>query len=336
MSYRHMIHVIDSHTAGDPLRLIIGGITTLRGKTMKDKVDFLKESCPHLLGITMQEPRGHREMFGAILVEPTLEDADFGLIFMDTSNFYYGMCGHGTIAAATIVVEMGMVEYCEPVTPVVFDTCAGLVTARVEVNDHQVERVTIENVPSFHYQSGIQVDLDEVGSLTVDISYSGGFFIQVPVEQIGMKIVPNEVRSLQYLAKYIKEAVIKENKIYYSGLPEASDEIDVFYYQKFQGEKNTYKILEILLSSDQLCRSPCGTGTSALMAMLYSKGLLRVAEEIKTRSFLGTEFLAQLVAEFNEGQYKAVIPQITASAYITGFNQLVVNNKDPLGGGFLI
>lgn len=331
-----MINVVDSHTAGDPLRLVVSGIPAVRGRTMRDKVNFLKENCNYLLGIIMQEPRGHREMFGAILVEPTMEEADFGLIFIDTANFYYGMCGHGTIAAATIVVEMGMVEYREPVTPVVFETCAGLVTARVEVKDHEVERVTIKNVPSFHYQRGIKVNLEEVGSLTVDISYGGGFFIQVPVEQMGMRIVPDEVRSLHSLASRIREAVKKENRIYYPALPEASDEIDVFYYQEIESEKKTFKVLEILVSSDQLSRSPCGTGTSALMAMLHSKGLLNMGEEIKTRSFLGTEFLGRLVDKFAEGQYSMVIPEITASAYITGFNQLVVKNKDPLKDGFLV
>jgi proline racemase len=336
MGYRHLIHVVDSHTAGDPLRLIFGGIPAIKGKTIKEKVDYLKENCAYLLGVTMREPRGHREMFGAILVEPTREEADFGLIFMDTSTFYYGMCGHGTIAAATIVVEMGMVGYHEPITTVVFDTCYGLVAAEVEVKGHEVERVTIENVPSFHYRGGIQVNVDNIGSMTVDISYSGGFFIQVPVEQTGRRIEPREVRGLHSIAKNIHEAVLNENRVTYPSQPEASEEIDVFYYQRMGDGKNTYKILEILISSDQLCRSPCGTGTAALMAMLYSKGCLKLEEPFKTRSFLGTEFLSYLVAEVDEGQFKAVIPRVSASAYITGFNQLVVKPKDPLGSGFLI
>jgi len=335
MSYRYVINVVDSHTAGDPLRLVVGGLPAIRGNTMKEKVDFLNERYPHLLGVVMQEPRGHREMFGAILTDPTMDEADFGLIFTDTTNYYYGMCGHGTIAAATIVTEMGMVEYCEPVTQITFDTAAGLVKARVKVKDHEAEQVTIENVPSFHYQTGIKVDLEELGSFSVDISYGGGFFIQVPVEQLGMKIEPGQIRLLHSFATSIREAVMKKTRIYYSGKPEASDEVDVFYYQGVKSDQRTYTILEILANSNQLCRSPCGTGTSALMAMLHGKGFLKLEEEIKTRSFLGTEFLGCLLGEVDEGPYRAVIPQITASAYITGFNQLVVKNKDPLGLGFI-
>lgn len=335
MGYRHIINVVDSHTAGDPLRLVLSGLPAIRGKTMKEKIDYLNEKFPHLLGIIMQEPRGHREMFGAILVEPLAEEADFGLIFTDTTNYYYGMCGHGTIAAATIVAEMGMVEYCEPVTEITFETGAGLVKTLVEIKDHEAVHVTIKNVPSFLYKTGIEIDLLEIGSLSVDISYGGGFFILVPVEQLGVKIETDQVRLLHSYAVNIREAVEKKTRIYYPAKPEASEEVDVFFYQKVEGEKKTYKILEILATSNQLSRSPCGTGTSALMAMLYGKGDLELQEEIKTQSFIGTEFLSRLVGEVDEGQYRAVIPQITASAYITGFNQLVVKDRDPLGLGFI-
>lgn len=334
MSYQHIIQVIDSHTAGDPLRLVISGLPSIKGATMKDKVNYLNKNLTNLRQMIMFEPRGHSDMFGAILTEPTDNRADFGLFFFDTNTYYYGMCGHGTIAAATIIVESGMVNYSEPLTEVVFDTYCGLVKAKANVTDHHVTSVAITNVPSFLYQSDIEIKLDGYGAVTVDIAYGGGFFILTPTSKFNMQIEASTLRLLHSLAPQIRETVTDKMSLQHPMLTDSNDEIDVFFYHPAENGKMTYKILEILCSSNQLTRSPCGTGTSALMAMLHGKGLLGLGQKIKTRGFLNTEFQGRLLEETYEGKYLAVVPEITGSAFITGFNRLVVHKNDPLGYGF--
>lgn len=336
MGCRHVIQVVDSHTAGDPLRLIIGGIPAIRGASIKEKIAYLIRKQPYLLKATMWEPRGHRDMFGAVLLEPTTKEADFGLVFFDTGTFYYGMCGHGTIAAATILVETGMVEYREPLTNVVFETYDGLIKAAVRVKNREALNVTITNVPSFLYREGIIVNVEGYGQISAELSYGGGFFILVQVDQLQLKIDRSGIHSLHALAPEIKKAVLAQVKPAHPRLPEATDEMDVFFFSPVSGEPHTYEVLEILTCSHQLTRSPCGTGTSALLAMLHGKKLLKLNEAIVTRGFLGTEFEGRLVGELKDGQYYMVVPEITGSAYITGFNQLVVSDRDPLGEGFLV
>jgi proline racemase len=336
MNFKQMIHVIDAHTAGDPLRLVTGCIPAVKGATMKAKVEQLIRTQPQLLKTTMWEPRGHKDMFGAVLLDPVAVEADFGLVFFDTGTYYYGMCGHGTIAAATIVVETGMVEYHEPVTNVVFETYDGLVRAAVKVKNREAIEVTITNVPSFLYREGINVTIDGFDPITADLSYGGGFYILVQADHLGLQIEKLTATRLQAIAMMIKETVASQWKPVHPSLPEATDEMDVFFYAPVSGEPRTYRVLDILTNSNQLTRSPCGTGTSALLAMLHGKNLITLQEEIVTRSFLGTEFRGCLSSEFTDGQYTMVIPEVTGSAYITGFNQLVVCDRDPLGGGFLV
>jgi len=334
MTYRHIIQVVDSHTAGDPLRLVTSGFPSIRGATIKEKVDFLNNNLSHLRRMIMLEPRGHDDLFGAILVESTTTDADFGLIFFDTETYYYGMCGHGTIAAATIIAESGMVKYQEPLTEVIFDTYCGLIKAAVRVSDNHATEVAFTNVPSFPYQSGIEIKIKEFGAVTVDIAYGGGFFILTPINEIDLEIEDSTVRLLHRLAPQIRKTVTEQFSIEHPLLPDSNEEVDVFFYHPVKNGEKTFKILEILCSSNQLTRSPCGTGTSALMAMLYSKGLLELNEELITRGFLDTEFKGRLIEEKFEGNYRAVIPEIRGSAFITGFNQLVLHKNDPLGYGF--
>lgn len=336
MSFKQVIQVIDSHTAGDSLRLVTGGVPAVKGSTIKAKIDYLIQNQPRLLKTTMWEPRGHSDMFGALLLDPVVKEADFGLVFFDTGTYYYGMCGHGTIAAATIVVETGMVEYTEPVTNVVFETYDGLVKAAVKVRDREAIEVTITNVPSFLYRESVTIDLDSYGQIVIDISFGGAFFILTPVDQLNEVIAPSSVHKLHGLAPAIKDAVSAKISVSHPELPEVSSEIDVFYYDPVSEETQTYQVLEILASSNQLTRSPCGTGTSALMAMLHKKQILQLNEVIVTRGFLGTEFRGQLISVFADGQYLKVVPEVTGSAFITGFNQLIVKDKDPLGGGFLV
>ena len=163
------IHAIDSHTMGEPTRIITGGIPVIPGKTMPEKKAYLEEHLDFLRTTTMHEPRGHADMFGSIITAPTTDEADLGIIFMDAGG-YLNMCGHGSIGASTVAVETGMVAVTEPYTNLTLEAPAGLVKARVLVENGKAIESTITNVPSFLYKRDLELDIPEMGKIKVDIS----------------------------------------------------------------------------------------------------------------------------------------------------------------------
>ena len=193
MKFSRSIHAVDSHTMGEPTRIVTGGIPNITGNTMAEKKTYLEENLDHLRTAIMLEPRGHNDMFGSIITQPTNDEADFGIIFMDGGG-YLNMCGHGSIGAATVAIETGMVDKQEPTTNVVMDTPAGIVKATVKVENEKVKEVSIVNVPSFLYKRDVQIEVPEIGTITFDISFGGSFFAIVNAKQLVLKF---DLRTLK-------------------------------------------------------------------------------------------------------------------------------------------
>ena len=170
MKAMRMINAVDSHTMGEPTRIITGGVPVIPGKTMPEKKEYLEKHLDHLRTAIMLEPRGHNDMFGSIITVPTMPEADLGIIFMDGGG-YLNMCGHGSIGAATVAVETGMIPMVEPYTNLTLEAPAGLVKAKVKVENERVKEVSIVNVPSFLYMENVEVDVPEIGKVTFDISF---------------------------------------------------------------------------------------------------------------------------------------------------------------------
>ena len=188
MIFSRGLHAIDSHTAGEPTRIIVGGITHVPGNNMPEKKAYLEEHLDHIRTAVMLEPRGHKDMFGSILLAPTNKEADFGIIFMDGGG-YLNMCGHGTIGAVTAAIETGMIPMVEPVTKVTLEAPAGLVRAEAEVKNGKVQNVAFVNVPAFLYKRDQKVMLDGQ-EIVFDISFGGSFFAIVHAKQFGLEIKP--------------------------------------------------------------------------------------------------------------------------------------------------
>ena len=192
------VHTVDSHTAGESTRVVVGGIPKIAGKTMPAKKEWLEEHMDYLRTALMLEPRGHNDMFGAILTEPTWEDADYGIIFMDGGG-YLNMCGHGTIGAMTVAVETGIVEVTEPITKVVQEAPAGIIRGEVLVENSKAKTVSFQNVPSFLYKRDQELELPGYGKINFDISFGGSFFAIVKAEQVGLSIIPENAEKLKEL-----------------------------------------------------------------------------------------------------------------------------------------
>ncbi|WFD11245.1 proline racemase [Tepidibacter hydrothermalis] len=328
------IHAVDSHTMGEPTRIVVGGVPNIPGKTMADKKEYLEKNMDTLRTSIMLEPRGHNDMFGSILTAPVNEEADFGIIFMDGGG-YLNMCGHGSIGAITVAIETGMVEPKEPITEVVMDTPAGIVRSTAKVENGKVKEVSIVNVPAFHYKKDVEIEVPEIGKITFDISFGGSFFAIINAKQLGLKVEPKNSQKLTALGLEIRDIINKEIEIQHPTLSHINTVDLVEIYDEPTHPEATYKNV-VIFGQGQVDRSPCGTGTSAKLATLHSKGELKEGELFVYESILGTLFKGRIVGTGEVGDYNTITPEITASAYITGFNHFVIDPDDPLKYGFVL
>lgn len=334
MKFIKSIHAVDSHTAGEATRVVVGGVPKIPGKNMPEKKQWLEDNLDYLRTAIMLEPRGHKDMFGSILTQPTVDEADYGIIFMDGGG-YLNMCGHGTIGAMTVAVETGMVPVTEPVTKVVQEAPAGLIHGQVFVEDGKAKKVSFTNVPAFLYKKDQEVELPGYGKIRFDISFGGSFFAIVKAEQVGLEIVPENAAKLQDLGIQLRDIINKEIPVQHPELPHIHSVDLVEWWSKTETKGATLKNC-VVFGQGQVDRSPCGTGTSAKMATLFAKGELKMGEKFFYESILGTIFEGEIVGKAKVGEYDAVIPQITGSAYITGFNHFVIDGTDPVKYGFIL
>jgi len=328
------IHAVDSHTMGEPTRIIVGGIPKIPGSTMAEKKEYLENKLDYLRTATMLEPRGHNDMFGSIITSPVNDEADFGVIFMDGGG-YLNMCGHGSIGAVTVAIETGMIDLVEPVTEVVMDTPAGLLKTKAQVVNGKVKEVSIVNVPAFLYKRDIKIELPEVGEISLDIAFGGSFFAIIHAKQLGLTVETKNLNELTDLALKIREIINATVEIKHPTLSHIRTVDLVEIYDKATHPDAHYKNV-VIFGKGQVDRSPCGTGTSAKIATLAAKGELKEGETFVYESILGTLFKGRIVGKATVADFDAIVPEITGSAFITGFNHFVIDPEDPFKHGFML
>lgn len=333
MIFSRSIHAVDSHTMGEPTRIVIGGINAIPGKTMPEKKAYLEKNLDHVRTGIMLEPRGHNDMFGSILTQPCSDEADLGIIFMDGGG-YLNMCGHGTIGAMTVAVETGMIPKVEPITKVVLEAPAGLVYGDVRVENGKVKSVSFNNVPAY-YDRKETIDLPGYGKIEFDIAFGGSFFAILHAKQLNLKVEPKNAQKLCEVGMQIRDIINKEIKVQHPTLEHIKTVDLVEIYDEPTHPDATYKNV-VVFGQGQVDRSPCGTGTSAKLATLHAKGELKEGEKFVYESIAGTLFEGEIVGKTKIGDQDAIIPRITGAAYITGFNHFVFDDEDPLVDGFIL
>lgn len=328
------LFAVDTHTEGQVLRVLLGGIPALKGNTLAEKRNYFVEHYDNIRLMTMLEPRGYTDMFGAMLVPPCDPEADFGAFFFDGAEFL-NMCGDGTIAVCTVLVNSGMVPVTEPYTHVVLETVAGIVRVQVRVENGKAKSVTLQNVPAFVYKENVAVEVPDIGTIHCDIAFGGSFFALVPVSEIGADISPEQLKStLIPKGMAILKAVNEQVPVQHPTLDLHTINLVEFTGPAKSADADKRGI--IIYGLEQAGRSPCGTGTCARMALLHARGELPLDKEFVHESVLGTKFYGRLLAETKVGDYPAVVPQITGSAYITGYNHFVFDENDPVKFGIHI
>jgi proline racemase len=333
MRARRVFHAVDSHTEGMPTRVIVGGIGPIPGETMAQRRLHFIEHLDETRRLLVNEPRGHGAMSGAMLQPPTRPDADWGVLFFEVSGCL-PMCGHGTMGVATVLVELGMVTVTEPLTTIRLDTPAGLVVAEVAVREGAAESVTLRNVPSFSAALDRQVDVEGVGTVTLDLAYGGNFYAILPIEQVGLPFDRAHGQQILDTGMRIIEAVNRQVELVHPEDPSVRGCRHVNFLAPGSDARLTRHAMAI--APGWFDRSPCGTGTSARMAQLHARGRLGVGEEFACESFIGTRFTGRLLQETTVGEVPAVVPSITGRAWLTGTAQYFLDPTDPFPAGFVL
>ena len=331
MNPKRTIFTVESHTMGEPLRLVVGGMPALKGNSMAEKRQYFIDHYDYIRTALMQEPRGHNDMFGAVLVPPTMPEADVGVFFMHGLGFH-NMCGHGTIATNTILVETGLVDVTEPVTTIKMEAPAGLVTVHVNVEDGTARSVSFENVPAFVYRRSVPVEVPGYGLLDIEVAFGGSFFAIIEAAKLGIPICRENAGKLIDAGMAIIEAANEQIEIVHPDLPHIKtiDLCEIFGPPQTPGAD----LQNITIFDGQIDRSPCGTSTCAELAVLWDQGKMKVGDSFVYESVINTTFTGRILDETKVGPYPAILPEVTGSAYITGYGQYVIDDNDPVKYGF--
>jgi proline racemase len=332
--YPDRIVTLDSHTQGEPTRLLISGVDRLAGSTMKEKRDYFESHYDHVRRLLTCEPRGHREIMAAVLTEPVSAQGQFGLLYMDARRYPY-LCGHATIGAVVSLVETGALSIDgEGDTVITVDTPSGPLDAHTQLQGGRVESVAIEMVPSFVFDTGCELEVEEVGKIPVDLVCVGGFFAMVSARAIGIELVPKNSHRLIRLGMAVIESANRTFHVYHPERPEVNT-VDVTEFYDENPATGT-GVSVVIYGESHMDRSPCGTGTTAKMTLLHYRGELGGGQVYKNASLLGTAFEGQIVKTVSIGNFDGIVGQVRGNAQITGYHQFVVDAHDPFPKGFLI
>jgi proline racemase len=318
------IHTVDYHTAGEPFRIVTDGVESPRGATILDKRRDAHERLDHVRRLLVHEPRGHADMYGCFVVEPNDAGADLGVVFFHNAG-YSTACGHGTIALVTWALDAGIVERAEGENHVVVDVPSGRLEAWARVENARVRSVRFQNVPSFVWAEGV-----ELGDRSVDVAFGGAFYASVEE-----RVEPTELPRLIELGRSLKRELEGWQDIVHPVEPELRDVYGVIFWQE-EGEDPLTQRNVTVFADGEVDRSPCGSGTSARLALLDRSGRLPRGEELRHLSIVDSEFRARVVGGAEVAGKQAVITEVEGSAYRTGEHAFILDPEDPLKEGFIL
>ena len=346
MQFSETITAVDLHACGEPGRVITGGVGDVPGRNMFEKKIWFEQHADGLRKRMLREPRGYPAANCNLLLPPTDPRAHAGFIIMEQTE-YPPMSGSNTICVATALIETGIIQASEPTTPLLLETPAGLVQVEAEVRGGKVTRVTFENVPAFATHLDASIEVPHLGTVTVDVAYGGMFYVIAEAGPLGLRLTPDEGRDIVRIGEMIKAAAHEQLPVEHPENPGIRGitiaELTAPPTNPGAAAKNAVVVSTGKLDWNKpstwtgaLDRSPCGTGTCARMAVLHAKGKLRLNEPFVHEGILGTTFTGSVVRETCVGSYRAVVPILSGTAWITGFAQYMLDPDDPFPEGFTV
>jgi proline racemase len=313
------VTTVDYHCAGEPFRIVLAGAPDLPGPTILDKRRWALQNCDDIRRLLVNEPRGHADMYGCFVTDPEDAGADLGVVFFHNAG-YSTACGHGTIALVSWALESGRIKAVEPETRVTVDVPSGRLTTVARVSGGDVTSVRFRNVPSYVHSRALKL-----GRFTFDIAYGGAFYAIVPASQAGLRVEARQLPQLIELGRGLKQHIEAEHKVRHPVHPEIEGIYGVIFTE---GDRNV-----TVFADGEVDRSPCGSGTSARLALLDATGELPRGATLTHQGIVGSTFLGRVVADDPGG---GVITEVEGSAHLTGRHEFILQPEDELGTGFLL
>ena len=329
------ITVVDMHTGGEPLRIVTGGYPRIEGRTILEKRAYARDHLDHLRRLLIFEPRGHFDMYGAILVEPTLPEADLAVLFMHNEG-YSTMCGHAIIALGRYAVDHEIVASDEPHTTVRIEAPCGLIVANVEVSAGKSGAVSFESVPSFLLERDVEIDLPGYGRIQFDIAYGGAFYALVPAASFGLVIGRDRVRHLADAADRLTKAVQATIAVTHPQEPDLGFLYGTILTDGGDGSNGVASRNVCVFAEAEVDRSPTGSGVTARMAAMHARGEVRAGETRLFESVTGSRFAGQIATTCRAGGQEAVTVRVSGRAFYSGRAEFTLEGDDELGRGFLL
>lgn len=323
------IKTIEAHTAGEPLRIITSGYPEVPGDTILARRAYAREYLDHLRRMLMLEPRGHADMYGALLLPPATDDGDVGVLFLHNEG-YSTMCGHGIIAMTKVGLEHGLFGSSGDVVKI--DTPAGRIEATAHREGAKVTDVSFRNVPSFVHRE-LDVEVPELGRVACTVAYGGAFYAYVDADALGLTLDPAHSQQLIRHGTAIKHAVMRDCELKH---PSGDSDLDFVYGTIFVARQPGAHSRNVCIFADgEVDRSPTGTGVSGRAAIHHARGELG-DEWIRIESILGTSFEVRVLETVDLHGTPAIIPEVRGRAYVTGAAEYWLDPDDPLRDGFVI
>ena len=332
----HMVHCVDMHTGGEPLRVILSGTPPIIAQTVLDHRRIMREEYDDFRTSLMWEPRGHADMYGAVIIPPERRDSAFGVLFLHNDG-YSTMCGHATIALGKLAVEMGWIQAEEPVTRFRIDAPCGQLTCMVRVKKGTVEHAAFVNVPSFVSELDAETTLEDGSTVKYDLAYGGAFYAFVDAEQFGVPILPGNTHFFIEKGKEIKAAVSRtSDRIVYPG----NSEMSFLYGTIFVGPSENEGVHSrnvCMFADGEIDRSPTGSGVSARAAIHHARAEFETGKKYRIESIIGSTMDVEVLDMTTvPGDRPAIIPKVSGKAWITGQHTFLIHPDDPWRDGFLL
>jgi trans-L-3-hydroxyproline dehydratase len=328
-----VIRGIDLHSGGEPLRVFTSGLPEIKGNTILEKRRYFRQHYDDIRTGTMWEPRGHADMYGAVMSGPTIPDADFDVFFLHNEG-YSTMCGHAILALTKLVLDVGLIKKEGDEPELIINAPAGKIKARAYREKGSVKKVSFLNVPSFLYLRNQTVNVPGIGPVEFDVAYGGAFYAFVSARPLGLELEPRYYDRLIDAGRRVKRAVVENFTVVH---PFEAD-LSFLYGTIFTGEPvdpRHHSRNVCIFAEGEVDRSATGTGVSARAALHYAKGELAKGETITIESILGTTMTVKVAETTVFGPYQAVIPEVFGTAHITGRSEFYFDPADPLKTGFI-
>ena len=330
MDANRVIRTVDYHTGGEPFRIVVDGVGEPRGGSVIEKRTWAQQHLDDVRALIVNEPRGHADMYGGFLTEPD-DEGDIGVLFFHKDGFSTA-CGHGTIALVTWAIDEGRIEVDGDRVNAVVDVPSGRLVCEATVEGGRVQRVRFVNVPAFVTATGLMVDTS-IGPVSVDVSFGGAFYGSVSLDDLPVSVVPADLGTLIGTGREVKASLEGHPSVSHPGDERLSGMYGVIFHETL-GEDPLHQRNVTVFADGEVDRSPCGSGTSARLALLHGAGHVATGDDLRHESIVGSVFSGRVETEVDTLAGPGVVTSVEGSAHRYGRSEFTLDPADPLGLGF--